>query len=189
MDLPLWRGCGSHGKTFSQTLSSQKQFLTDFNSYKACCDDERCESVESSARFVLPCRWRDKFKMGQCGNLGKTGHRRGGRLDSTALIHVTQQFFRSLDSASPQLFFDATWDVIGSEIRAAILTSYCIGTNTVTGSAQKKSKRGCYGQIEEIATLAGSYCSASINRVIVRFRSLSERRRSSILLIECNTVV
>jgi len=34
-----------------------------------------------------------------------------------------------------------------------------------------------------------STCNASINRVIVRFRSLSERRNSSILLIECSTVV
>lgn len=34
-----------------------------------------------------------------------------------------------------------------------------------------------------------AYCNASIKRVIVRFKSLSERRNSSILLIECNTVV
>jgi len=34
-----------------------------------------------------------------------------------------------------------------------------------------------------------TYCSASINRVIVRFSSLSDRRISSILLIECRTVV
>ena len=34
-----------------------------------------------------------------------------------------------------------------------------------------------------------NYCSASINRVIVRFSSLSDRRSSSILLIECSTVV
>ena len=34
-----------------------------------------------------------------------------------------------------------------------------------------------------------SYCSVSIKRVIVRFRSLSDRRISSILLIECSTVV
>ena len=33
------------------------------------------------------------------------------------------------------------------------------------------------------------YCSASINRVMVRFRSLSDRRISSILWIECSTVV
>ena len=38
---------------------------------------------------------------------------------------------------------------------------------------------------------AGSirYCRASINRVMVRFRSLSDRRISSILWIECSTVV
>jgi hypothetical protein len=34
-----------------------------------------------------------------------------------------------------------------------------------------------------------SYCKVSIKRVIVRFRSLSDRRISSILLIECSTVV
>jgi hypothetical protein len=34
-----------------------------------------------------------------------------------------------------------------------------------------------------------SYCNASIKRVIVRFNSLSERRNSSILLMECSTVV
>ena len=33
------------------------------------------------------------------------------------------------------------------------------------------------------------YCRASIRRVMVRFSSLSERRSSSILLIECSTVV
>ena len=33
------------------------------------------------------------------------------------------------------------------------------------------------------------YCRVSIKRVMVRFKSLSERRISSILLIECNTVV
>src|SRR5713226_3339810 len=33
------------------------------------------------------------------------------------------------------------------------------------------------------------YCNASIRRVIVRFRSLSDRRNSSIFLIECSTVV
>jgi hypothetical protein len=33
------------------------------------------------------------------------------------------------------------------------------------------------------------YCRASIKRVIVRFNSLSERRNSSILLMECSTVV
>src|SRR2546427_12110484 len=32
-----------------------------------------------------------------------------------------------------------------------------------------------------------SYCSASIRRVMVRFRSLSECRNSSILLIECRS--
>src|SRR5262249_44448564 len=39
--------------------------------------------------------------------------------------------------------------------------------------------------------LAGkkTYCRASIRRVMVRFRSLSERRISSILLMECSTVV
>jgi len=36
---------------------------------------------------------------------------------------------------------------------------------------------------------ASGYCNASIRRVMVRFRSLSDRRNSSILLIECNTVV
>src|SRR5580704_14028342 len=34
-----------------------------------------------------------------------------------------------------------------------------------------------------------NYCNASINRVMVRFRSLSDRRISSILWIECSTVV
>ena len=34
-----------------------------------------------------------------------------------------------------------------------------------------------------------AYCKASIKRVIVRFKSLSDRRISSILLMECNTVV
>ena len=33
------------------------------------------------------------------------------------------------------------------------------------------------------------YCSVSIRRVMVRFKSLSDRRISSILLIECSTVV
>src|SRR5713226_468973 len=33
------------------------------------------------------------------------------------------------------------------------------------------------------------YCNASMRRVIVRFKSLSDRRISSILLIECSTVV
>lgn len=36
---------------------------------------------------------------------------------------------------------------------------------------------------------AGNYCSASIKRVMVRFSSLSERRISSILLMEWSTVV
>jgi hypothetical protein len=35
----------------------------------------------------------------------------------------------------------------------------------------------------------GIYCSASIRRVMVRFKSLSDRRISSILLMECSTVV
>jgi hypothetical protein len=34
-----------------------------------------------------------------------------------------------------------------------------------------------------------SYCKVSIKRVMVRFRSLSDRRISSILLMECSTVV
>ena len=34
-----------------------------------------------------------------------------------------------------------------------------------------------------------SYCNASSKRVIVRFKSLSDRRISSILLMECSTVV
>ena len=34
-----------------------------------------------------------------------------------------------------------------------------------------------------------NYCRASIRRVMVRFNSLSERRNSSILLMECKTVV
>jgi hypothetical protein len=34
-----------------------------------------------------------------------------------------------------------------------------------------------------------AYCKASIKRVMVRFNSLSERRISSILLMECSTVV
>src|SRR5580704_2315967 len=34
-----------------------------------------------------------------------------------------------------------------------------------------------------------SYCRVSIKRVMVRFRSLSDRRISSILLMECSTVV
>jgi hypothetical protein len=33
------------------------------------------------------------------------------------------------------------------------------------------------------------YCNASIKRVMVRFKSLSERRSSSILLMLCSTVV
>src|SRR5216684_3802602 len=38
-------------------------------------------------------------------------------------------------------------------------------------------------------TKTARYCSASIKRVIVRFKSLSDRRNSSILLMECSTVV
>src|SRR5712692_3078129 len=34
-----------------------------------------------------------------------------------------------------------------------------------------------------------AYCKASIRRVIVRFRSLSDRRNSSIFLMECSGVV
>jgi hypothetical protein len=44
-----------------------------------------------------------------------------------------------------------------------------------------------YGLTEPIVNLY--YCRVSINRVIVRFKSLSERRISSILLMECSTVV
>jgi hypothetical protein len=36
---------------------------------------------------------------------------------------------------------------------------------------------------------SANYCNASNKRVIVRFKSLSDRRISSILLIECSTVV
>ena len=46
----------------------------------------------------------------------------------------------------------------------------------------------CFGTKRERKKPVG-YCNASIRRVIVRFRSLSDRRNSSILLIECSTVV
>src|SRR5882724_10632416 len=65
------------------------------------------------------------------------------------------------------------------------------------GTSTLRDTRTCYLSRAQRAVAQGKrkrekpvdYCNASNKRVIVRFKSLSDRRNSSILLIECSTVV
>jgi hypothetical protein len=52
-----------------------------------------------------------------------------------------------------------------------------------------ENRVGHHGEYNLCEKNIRGYCNASINRVMVRFRSLSDRRISSILWIECSTVV
>jgi len=92
-------------------------------------------------------------------------------------LHHGQQNFRTFSNADSQANFAlATSSVVADLLRGGVgrIKNAVAKFDATAWSVLRKKLR---------------YCNVSIKRVMVRFKSLSDRRISSILLIECSTVV
>src|SRR6267142_2877029 len=71
-------------------------------SYKACCCDDRCESVETSQTPITYSVYGFELQVALCANRGKTEPYRRVRCESSNLVHSHQHIFRTFLKSSPQ---------------------------------------------------------------------------------------
>jgi len=71
-------------------------------SYKACCCDDRCESVDTSETPTTQWIYRTALRVAICENLGKLAACQLGCHEIRELIHSHQHIFRTFLKPSPQ---------------------------------------------------------------------------------------
>jgi len=70
--------------------------------YKACCCDERCESVETSETPIAHAAYGARLRVAVCENRGKQSPYLRVSREIQNLVHSHQQNFRTLLKPSPQ---------------------------------------------------------------------------------------
>jgi hypothetical protein len=180
---PLWRA----GKlAFLHSPRTATITTKDFDFRKTinpCCDDERCGNVERRER-LLPWPWIVWWsQVANCVNRGNLTAVDGTESFAHGFRNKRPHLIRTFHNSSPH---DPFW-----------LYELAAGCSRDGASRRTARRRGLGSRlirasiknINWVGEKFQSYCNASISRVIVRFKSLSDRRISSILWIECSTVV
>src|SRR5581483_1946708 len=167
-----------HNPKQQEAIPPREVFRAKSRRRKPCCCCECCESVERL--------WRGPYRL-QSGKgvredaVWEARKIRGGsgmafplpKSFHTASAAISMEIHKGLQQAAPR---DRDSD---DRIDSSWRPQAGFEKQTVATLARTARPRG----------RSRVYCSASIRRVMVRLSSLSERRISSILLMECSTVV
>ena len=170
-----YRKIAIHRAQTSTTLTVRK---VRFQKMASCCCDECCELVEKFRNrrpVVFFRRWcavdflarvRKSQRVLPCGVVGPNSSTNRPRLSHVFLTH------------SPH------------KARTVFVFSLRRGNTQRVSEGRLRQRTEIRCRLAKPGIVKEKiYCRASIRRVMVRFSSLSERRSSSILLIECSTVV
>src|SRR4029077_6974357 len=132
-----------------------------------------CESVDTWETPIVHLIYGADLQVANCVYFGKPPTYSSALYGIRELIHFLQHIFRA--------FFKLSQQGMNYQSRANLeRTMHSIHRNEMREQVEgRKLSFALSGEGK-----ASHYCSASIKRVIVRFRSLSDRRNSSILLIE-----
>ena len=191
-------GRGNFHRQTSVTTAFQKNFIC-----KDCCCDERCGLVEKSTIACLGWVIRPNVFCESSLNIAEN---RTVRRRAAIFILVRAQSIRNFPTRCSQnahINCQRQIFAVGKCPRKVLETGRPMRMVLRGSQTLNDLGRGSFGSAgralgcSPCATGAGvvpacrtqDYCKASINRVMVRFSSLSERRNSSILLMECSTVV
>jgi len=120
-----------------------------------------------------------RLQVADCENRGNLGVMDAGNASQQISVHKRAHEIRTLRKRSAQVLYRSA--------EAPRVSAQPIAQDSETGRHWGACPLGGANQIVGAGSIR--YCRASINRVMVRFRSLSDRRISSILWIECSTVV
>ena len=70
--------------------------------HKACCCDDRCESVDSLGTPAMHLTYGTALRVANCENLGKRSACRAAHYEIPKLVHALQHIFPTFYKSSPQ---------------------------------------------------------------------------------------